>query len=141
MGFKEYTISFIILSVFTGCLILFMFYGLQNNNPTSDLLTNPLFNNYKENISNQLIENQELTKQQYNATANEPPTIGSNSIILESMSGVLKTFKSSITGIFNVISLMTSQILGLPIIVLSGVITIILITVIFSLWRVYRQGS
>jgi hypothetical protein len=100
-----------------------------------------LFNSYKQNISDQVGYNEGLTKEQWNATTSEPPTIGTDSIVLKSIGEVIKTFKSMISGTFNLISLMATQILGLPIIVLSGLVTIILITIIFSLWRVYKQGS
>ena len=62
-------------------------------------------------------------------------------IILFSLWGIINLIWTSVFGIFNLIIQIASDVLGLPAIVVSTFVTLLILTLIFLAWRTLKAGE
>lgn len=137
--------SVFILMALVGVLILatINFTSLlpTENNQTSTILENDIINSTFNNLQTNLSAFRSTTQGQTEAYQQDIPERGFGSLIIFTIVGVGNTFMGLITGIYNIMIVLPSQILGVPKVVMDILGSIFLITIIFLSWRLYRVGS
>ena len=78
---------------------------------------------------------------QLNASAEEQPSLAFGSLVMFSIVGAGRIFTGTLTTIYQIFFVLIAEEIGIPIIVMNTLMAIILITLIFSIWRTIRIGS
>lgn len=139
MGLKSYIISGLLIGLFAFSFFMFIFQFTTDNGSTT-LVKDPTLNKTFWSLNQTLTGVQSQGENEYNATTNEPVSAGFGSLILFSIRGAGNIFGGTFKSIVNPIMLMSTEVLGIHPIVLGVIITIILVTLIFLAWKMYRLG-
>ena len=140
-GFSNYLISTILFCVFAFGFIMFFNQTAMDNDSRNIIKDDPALSNLSTRLNSSLINISVTSKSQLNATANDPVSVGFGSLIMYSIVGVGRIFTGTITTIyFSVFSLLINT-LGIPPVVIGAFTGIVLIIIIFGIWRFVRIGS
>ena len=140
MGIRIYVINALLFGLFVIATFGFIFQASQDSGSNvfiNDKMMNKTFYSLNKSLSGV----QTTASEQWNATNSETPTKGSDSIIILSIKYSGTIFGGVVSTIYNVTFLFLAQALGVPPIVLGVGASIIIITIIFFLWRMYRIGG
>lgn len=141
MGFRETAINAVLVGLVILAFIAFAAQTASDNNPNRTIISNPSINQTYSSLSTTLNGAAGIAGGQLNATSSETPTLGFGSLVLFSIVGAGRVFTGLVTGIYQIIFVLMVQQLQIPVILINVLITIILISVIFLGWRLYRIGS
>jgi hypothetical protein len=140
MGIRTYIINGLLFALFI--MALFSWIYQASSDFGSDILINDKVMNKTFNSMNKTLSGiQQTSADQWNATSTENPTKGSDSIIILSIKNSGTIFGGVISTIYNITFGFLGTALGIPPIVLAIFSAIIIISIIFFLWRMYRSGS
>ena len=140
MGIRNYIVSALLFGLFLIATFMFIFQASRDSN--SDVLVNDkMLNKTFYSMNKSLSGLQTTASEQWNATNSETPTKGSDSIIILSIKYSGTIFGGVISTIYNITFVFLAQALGIPPIVLGIGASIIIVTIIFFLWRMYRTGG
>ena len=140
-GISGMIISFILVGLFALAFITFIYQTSLDNNPQSELLTEPVMNQTFNSLNETLNSYQTIAEEQKNLTFSENPLIATFGLVSFAIVGAGRIFSNIIMGTFNIITTMLFNVIGIPPIIFGIIFTIIIITVVFLLWRNWRQGS
>jgi hypothetical protein len=140
MGLREYIASAILVGLFLIALINFANYGALDNNGRN-IMDMPSINKSFGSMTNSLTGFSQDTGTQLNATSTETPTTSFGSLVLNSIVGAGRVFTGSVLGVYNVINVFMIETLGIPSIVLNILLGIIIVSLIFFMWRAIRLGT
>lgn len=149
MGFKDILIGTLIVGL---CLFALVNFGIQtqvDNNSTLRLTDNYLLNDSFGDLNSELGSNlsgsQSLAESQREGFETEIPTEGDDNFKFKSIISTGKSFTGMLRNLYNVIFGLIFKSLGINTgagrIIFGTIATIIIITIIFLLWRAYRSGS
>ncbi len=139
--FYKLFINFILIGMIALGVLGFT-VGLQEDNNLNDTITNnALINSTFTSLEADLSGFRDKSQSQKSVFESENPTEGFGSILLFSILSSGKVFNSMIVGIFNSIIALPAVVLGIDPAILSVVATLLLITIIFGLWSVYKLGG
>lgn len=141
MKFESTIITAIIIALFSFGLISFAYYTTINNNPDSTLLSDPVFNETFNSLNSTMGQYQATAEEQLNNTQKEVPTVLSDNLIFQSIIGIKNTFTGIIKVMTNIISTLLFRVLHLNYIILGIIMTIILVSIIFGIWRLIKTGE
>lgn len=139
MGFKEMVISALLVGICVFAFLTFTMISYNDNN-----VKNPVdnyFNGTYYNLNKSLNSYPVLTNAQKNSSFSEDATIGTTDLILYSIAGVSRNFFSIITGVYTDVLTLAQTVLGIPPLIISLFIVIIIITGIFLIWRVIKTAQ
>lgn len=142
-GIRNMIISFILVGLFALAFISFIYQTSIDNNPTSDLLTNSQLNKTFKGLNSTLSSYQQQAEFQKNVSFSENtnPFVAIFELAVTSIIGIGRTFTGMIFGTWDLITGLIFVTLGVPPIVIGVILSIIIITVIFLLFRMWRVGS
>ncbi len=140
-SFRDMLLLFSVISLFVFSTISFVVVFQEENNATSSLLENELINRTFVNLSNTISEQETSTNSSKGEFESENPAPGFGSLIIFAIVGVTKTFTGSIITIYNILIVLPLGLLGVPTQVANILGSIVMMSLIFAAWRVYRVGS
>lgn len=140
MGYKDMIISALLIGLFTFCFISFI-YQTSIDNDSSTLLKDQSLNRTFLALNSSLLSYQSIAQTQQNSSNSDSPTSNLGDIILYSIVGVGRTFTTMITGVYLIIFDSATENLGIPPIVFGVLTTIMIISIIFLMWRLFKSGS
>lgn len=141
MGFRELLISSVLVGLFVIAFLNFVYISTINNSPDNALLKDKALNQTFYSLNNSMQSYQTTAQKQLNATESETISSSFGALVMFSIIGAGRVFTGMITGTFNSIFLLATQTLGIPAFVIGIFITIIIITIIFLSWRIYRWAT
>ena len=135
--FKNYMfIGLMIFSILTFIIIV------QSDNSVGDpIVGDPILNTTYSNLGTTLGELRNQSQAQKELFEGENPTTGIGSILLFSILSAGKVFNGMIIGVFNTILKLPVVVLGFDPILLSIFGTLLVASILFSLWAVYKLGG
>ena len=140
-SFQELFITFSIVSLFVFGTISFVVLFQQENGVTETILANDLINSTFIDLGANIADQSVSSNSSQDAFNSEVPAPGFGSLIIFAIVGVAQTFTSLITTIWNIIIILPLSILGVPTEVANVFGSILIVSLIFLAWRVYRVGS
>ncbi len=140
-SFRELFITFSIISLFTFSAISFVVLFQSENDSSSSILENELINRTFTNLGSDITDQETSSNSSKEAFESEIPERGFGSLIIFSIVGVAQSFISIITTTYNVIIVLPITLLGVPFEVAKILGSILMMSLIFLAWRVYRVGS
>lgn len=137
---QERIISYTLIGLFVFCFISFFYLMIQHNNPSSDLLNDPRINKTFSDVNDSLGGLIDKSNTQLSASQNETITAGASDLISYSIIGTARAFISQITLTFNVIANLLLSIFNINPVIFSTIFSIVIMGILFGLWRLYKQG-
>lgn len=142
MALDKFIISGLLLGLFSLSFFMFTYFLINNNNDNNNqLLQDKSFNQTFYSINNSLNDIQTTSEEQYNSTSKEPINVGFGSLIYFSIRNAGNIFGGMVTSILNPIFNLVLGVLGVSPVVIAVFISIVLVTLIFLAWKMYRLGA
>jgi len=140
-GFRNLFIAFLLVGLFFFSMVNFGIQLSNENDANSSLLDHDAINRSFNDLSSKLGSSDENASAQRENFESETPTAPSGDYILVSVIKSGFTTFSTIMGVFNTIIVLMTETLGISSVVLGVLSTILLISGIFLLWRLYKAGE
>lgn len=141
MGINKTFISFAIVGLFIVSMISFIVQTQINNDVEETLLDNPFLNKTYIDLGSTLGDFKDTSQTQNEVQDNDNPLTEGGSLLFVSITKTGKVVKGMISGVYNVIIVLPATFFGLPEIVITVLSSILVITLIFSAWRLYKAGE
>ena len=140
-GFKGLIISFILVGLFAFAMINFGVQLSLENDSNQSILENSAINRSYHRLESNLTELRDEAQTQKEGFEGEDPKLEGGSLLFKSIVGAGKTFSSTITSVWIIISDVAYNVFGINEIILGVLASILLVTIIFLAWRAYKAGS
>lgn len=143
MDFRSLAFNAIVIGAFMIGLFYFAVnFSIENNTNTS-LSDNAYIGSYIEDISAKINETQNTTDSMRIALNRESsnPVLSALGFIFKSILSTGEQFGNFIIPLLQSSFILIQEGLGIPSIFLGIITSLILITIVLSLWRVYRAGE
>ena len=141
VGFRQILINSILVGLFAFALITFLFVSMAQNNPSSQVFQDPSLNKTYYALNESLNSYQAIAEEQKNSTFSDNPVLGFVDIVLLSILGAGRILSTMVSGTFNTLSVFAMEIFHIPAIVLGVLSTVMIVSVIFLLWRMYKTAT
>jgi hypothetical protein len=140
-SFRQVFITFSIIALFVFGAISFIVSFQSENSAGSSILENELINRTYVSLISDISTQETNTNSSKAAFESEIPAPGFGSLIIFAIVGVAQTFTSIITTTYNVLIVLPISLLGVPRQIASILGSILMMSLIFLAWRVFRVGS
>lgn len=140
-SFREMFTMFSIVSLMVFSTISFVVLLQEENDAPTSLLDNSLINSTFISLSGNISEQEVSTNTSKGAFDSDVPAPGFGSLIIFAIVGVAQGFTSIIITTYNILIILPLSILGIPSQVANILGSILMMTLIFLAWRLYRVGS
>lgn len=140
-SFREIFITFSIISLVVFSAISFVVLLQQENDASSSLLENSLINSTFVNLRGNISQQETSVNTSKGEFDSDVPAPGFGSLIIFAIVGVAQGFTSIITTTYNIIIVLPLNLLGIPTQVANILGSILMMSLIFLAWRLYRVGS
>ena len=139
--FRDMYGNFLFLGLFIFAGISFMVLVQDQNDAPQPIVDNVIFNRSFSNLSSSLESLEGISGEQYDQFSGETPKTGFGSIVLFGIVSVGKTFMDVTMGTLLIIVTLPVLVLGLPVTLVSVIITWTIISLIISVWILYKLGG
>lgn len=140
-SFLQLFTMFALVGIFVFAIISFS-YNLQANNGVEDtILGDGIINKTYSNLNTDLNKFRDESQGQKTNFEEGGLSVSFGSLVLTTIGSIGKVFNGMIIGVFGILIVLPAQILGINSLVIGVIEAILLLTIMLSLWRVYRQGS
>ena len=140
-SFREIFITFSLIGVFIFSMMSFIVVMQVDNDVEEGILSNPIINSTYTKLETNLTNFRSETQTQRESFEGEIPERGFGSLIIFSIVGIGQKFTGLIVGIYNIFIVLPASILGISPVVISVLTSILLVTIVLLIWRVYRVGG
>lgn len=138
--FKQLVIMFILGALFIFSFLSFStIFSIDNNTNVSFIKDTGMNKTFYE-INRTLHESREISDSQFNATSQDEITTNADSLTIKSIWGSITKFFTIVKEVTNVITGLLSK-LGLGYVFIGGLLTIVVIVIIFLAWKTIRIGE
>jgi len=141
VNFTELFKNMSLLGLIMLGLFSFTFILETDNGVTDKLEDNSLIGDTYGDLRGDLAEFRNESQGQKGLFESENPTQGAGSILLFSIVSSGKVFNNMIVGVFNSLIKFPSVILGIDPVIISVIVALLILTIIFGLWSVYKLGG
>ncbi len=140
-SFRETFVIFALIGIFVFASISFIVTTQTDNEVTTTILDNDVINRTYVQLETNLSKFGLQTQTQKESFESEIPERGFGSLIIFSIIGVGQSFTGMIIGVYNVFIVLPASILGVSPVVIGVLTSIIIVSLVLLIWRVYRSGA
>lgn len=140
-SFMDLFIIFSLIGVFVFSIMSFGIVLQQDNNVNITILEDERINNTFIRLGGNLTSSRDVTQEQKEGFESDIPERGFGSLIIFSILSVGQTFTAIIVSVFNILIFLPASILGISSVVIGVFESILLVSLVLLVWRVYRIGS
>lgn len=137
-NFYKLFMSFMLVGLMTFSLFALIITSQEDNEISEKFIDNDLINNSYSSLRTDLTSFSNNSQTQKTIFEEENPTAGLGTILLFSIVSSGKVFNSMVIGTFNTLITLPTVFLGLDPIIVSVISTMLIITIIISLWIIYK---
>lgn len=141
MNFNELFITFAFIGLIIVGFLGFAINFQQDNNVINGFDNNTLINNSYVDLQDELGSFRDQGQTQKDLFESENPTAGLGTILLFSIVSVGKVFNAMIVGVFNIVIKIPAVIFGIDPIILGVITTLLILSIVVSLWVLYKLGG
>lgn len=138
-SFKGIIIKFLLASLFIVCIFSFATRFTTDQGKSSTLIDDGNLN--LDALEEEINETSESAEAWGEAFRNDNVFVALGAVIMFSIWGVGKLIWTSVINLFTLILDSASTVLGVPPMVLGVLTSILIISLIFALWRVIKRGD
>ena len=139
--FKDMVGNFVMAGLIVISLFSFSVVVQDENNAADPLRNNEIFNESFKVLLETLETNTEDAESKYDVFNSEDPKPGFGSIVLFGIVSVGKTFSGIVFGTFSAIVRLPLIVFGIPATVYNQILVLLIITIIVSVWLLYKLGG
>ena len=139
-SFRSLFILFSLIGILVLATISFGVTFQEENGVTNTILEDERINKTFIRLGGNLSDFPSETQSQREVYESEIPERGLTSLIIFSLVPIIQKFTAMIVGIFNILIIIPSEILGIPSVVMGTLEAIFLVTFIIFGWSVLRTG-
>lgn len=140
MEFDDLWIKMSLFGLFVFCAMAFIINFQSDNNYTDGILNNSIINKTYLNLGGNLSTIGGESQTQRSVFDQDNPTSSLVGVILFSIVAVGRTFANILVTIFTIFVVLPATFLGIPPQVVAVIEGLIILGIIFGLWRKYRVG-
>ena len=140
-SFRETFITFALIGIFIFAGISFIVTTQRDNNVDETILEDEIINRTYSKLETNLSDFESATQTQKESFEEEIPERGFGSLIIFSIISVGQKFTGLIAVVYNIMIILPASILGIPKVVISVLSSILIVSLILLVWRVYRVGG
>lgn len=140
-SFREVFLTFALIGLFVFGILSFGIKIQQDNEVSDTILNNSQINSSFEKLQTNLSSISDQTQEQRENFESEIPERGFGSLLIFSIVSVGQRFTAIIIAVYNVLIVLPATILGISPIVTGVLGSILIVSLILLVWRVYRVGS
>lgn len=140
MNFRKLWINYALIGLFVFLFLSFIVIFQTDNSQSETILENPLLNRTYQGLQTNLSTFGSTAQGQKGTFEAETPTESFGSLIIFAIVSSGKIFSGMLIAIFNLLIFLPASVLGVSPVVTSVMSSILIITIIFLLWRAYKQG-
>ncbi len=139
--FQELVVNFSIVAIMVMSLFSFFIIVQEQNDAVDPLRDNAVFNDSFQQLIGTIENNTRDAEEKYGVFNDEDPKAGFGSIVLFGIVSVGKTFSSIVFGTFIAVIKLPLVILGIAPSIYNLILVILIISVIVSVWLLYKLGG
>lgn len=139
--FRKLWISVALIGLFVFAMISFVVQFQQDNNQEGTILDNSLINQSYQSLQTNLTTFRTETQGQKTNFEAELPTSSFGSLIIFSIVSAGKILNGMVLGVYNVLIILPISIFGISPVVAGVISSILLVSIILLLWRLYKAGE
>lgn len=140
-SFRQTFVTWGLIGLLVFATLSFIIVLQQENDVTDTILGNTVINNTFSTLQENLTSSESETQTQRESFESEIPERGFGSLLIFSIVSVGQRFTAIVISTYNILIVLPASILGIPEIVLNVLSSILIVTLILLVWRVYRVGS
>ena len=141
LSFKDMMFAFVLTGLFFFAFVNFAILFSSSNNSNQSLLDNPSINRSFNDFSSNITNSKTLSQEQRDAFESDTPSSQAGDLTIGTLFKTGITFASSIVAFFNIIFSLIFVNLQISIIVIGAMITLLMASIVFLAWRLYKTGS
>ncbi len=141
ISFRELFVTFALIGIFVFAGIAFIVKVQTDNDVGDTILKNEFINRTYINLETKLNDSRLQTQTQKQSFESEVPERGFGSLIIFAIIGVGQSFTGVVMGIYNVLIVLPAEVLNIPRVVIGVLTSIIIVSLVLLIWRVYRAGA
>lgn len=141
ISFRDLFITFALIGLFVFAGISFIVTTQQDNDVENTILDDEIINRTYIKLETNLSDFESTTQTQKESFEEEIPERGFGSLIIFSIISVGQKFTGLIAIVYNVLIILPASILGIPKVVISILSSILIVSLVLLIWRVYRIGG
>ena len=140
-NFQDLFINFMIIGLVVVSLFALMVTFQDENSVSEPVIENSLMNETYGKLRTDLGNLRSESQAQKTLFESENPTGGFGTILLFSIGSSGKVFNGMVIGLFNTLIKLPVGFLGLDPVIVSVISTMLILTIIISLWILYKLGG
>ncbi len=142
MKLIELFITFALIGVFILCMVNFGVQVARDNESNNTILDNAQINaSFGSGLEANLSSFQSKSEAERGIFEKDSPKVGGGFFMLDAIMGAGRIFTGMIVGIFNLILLPLESVIGVDNAVIGVIISILIVSLVFLAWRVYKAGE
>lgn len=141
ISFRETFVTFALIGLFLFAGISFIVVTQRDNDVEKTILENEIINRTFEKLETNLSGFRSQTQTQKESFESEIPERGFGSLIIFSIIGVGQRFTGMIIAVFNILIVLPASLLGISPVAIGILTSILIVSLVLLIWRVYRVGG
>lgn len=140
MEFRKLWLDFVMIAIVVFALMSFV-VQLEVDNGETSILENEVFNRSYQALQTNLTSFSDTTQGQKENFEADPPTLSFGALVVIAIVSAGQIFSGMLISLYNIFIVLPSTFLGIPQIVVSVLSSILVVTIILLLWRLYKVGE
>lgn len=140
-SFRETFITFALIGIFIFASISFIVTTQLDNDVENTILEDDVINRTYAKLETNLSAFQSTTQTQKGSFELEIPERGFGSLIIFSIISVGQKFTALISAVYRIMIILPMSILNVPKLVIDILTSILVVSLVLLIWRVYRVGG
>lgn len=139
-GLRNYVITFVLVGLFMFSMFSFITNLQSENSAAVQIVTDPTVSNLTSSLTSGLETFDDIANEQRGGFEREEASVGLGELVFKSITGVGKVI-GAVTITFYDIFGAAALLIGVPVIVINVLAGILVMTLVFLAWRLYRTGE
>ncbi len=140
-SFRQTFITFALIGIFIFAGIAFIVQTQTDNSVNGTILDNDIIFTVYNRTNLTLLEFRDNSSEQKGNFESEFPERGFGSLIIFAIVGVGNVFTGMILGVYNIFIILPARVLNISPVVIGTLTSILIVSLVLLVWRVYRTGA
>lgn len=133
-------VNFVLLGLVVFSLMAFV-VQFQTDNGQDTILENEIFNRSYQGLQSNLTSFRDTSQSQKENFEADPPTVSFGALVVFAIVSAGQIFASMILSVYNVFIILPASFLGIPEVVIGVFTSIIILSIILLLWKLFKTGE
>jgi hypothetical protein len=141
MEFSKFFINFMVITLLIVSIFSFVIIMQDENNSPEKIIDDPIINGTYSDLIDSAESFSSSSQNQKTLFEKENPISSFGSLIFYSIISAGKVFSNMVLGVYNIMTSLIVEVLGVNPVIVSVLSAIIIFTIIIGLWIIYKVGG